>query len=179
MLRLSFCLLVILFFELATACHSECRWVSDDPVSFAKCQPICLKPNCTRVCEHEPIQCPDLSKSDAQIRCIYDSCEADSCPVCETYFKWIPTCVTPPNGPNPNCNYMCEMPQCGWLCSKPLNPPLPKYELVCELPACDIGPTIWEEEMHHESDGRHHLNHKEFIKPKKIHPESKKRTEVS
>lgn len=131
-------MLLLLFIGLCFAALPECRWISDDPICYAKCRPICHPPKCTFNCiNNDPP--PRCFEPVCTYKCLdaKNSSVMDSAPFCET--KCSPLVCFPEQ--NNNCQILCEAMNCAWLCEKPDDCPLPKSELTCERPAAEFSKT--------------------------------------
>lgn len=128
-------LIVLLTFTHCLACHPQCKWLCDDPVCSAVCEPECQAPRCEVTCLN--------TTADPRSVCSHpicwttcgdtmNQCESDNCPQCET------RCGRLYCQPSYTCQIQCEMPQCGWKCRKPDSCPKPQCQLMCEQPACKL-----------------------------------------
>ena len=123
--------LLLLLVALAQSCHTECRYICDDPVCRARCRPICSAPRCQRCVNTTQYGLRCRTTGSCSVRCPVDQCEADACPQCETVCPDL--CHA-----RANCTVLCQAPECTWQCEEPSDQDCPRPRCVrqCEEPAC-------------------------------------------
>lgn len=123
-------ILVLVAFIVACLATPECRYLCDDPVWQAICEPVCLDP----VCEYTT-PCGEHATPNMKIMCPSDMLALESCPQCE---------VVTGDDDTAECSaYIeCEAIQCSWECHNPGSPRVLQCQEQCELPACALSNSV-------------------------------------